>query len=185
MNISNVKTFTKVADLILDPLSKKYFEIKWYTEHKEFYTDEVDRIYIITENDIIKKIGGSACKGGLFKTITTYRDSSLSGKPSPRTFGIPVLINESLNKGNNISIYGMLGEKIIQKIKGLYDEDEIITSPNYKHSEDKCLIDYNKIYNRYPDWNFQENGEEWPSYILEQHKNLVYKKKNDTDENTN
>ena len=184
MNINEVKNFTKVADIILDKYSKKFFNVEWIIEHKKFCQNVVDRIYIITENDIIKKIGGSACKGGLQKTILTYRDSSKGGKPSIRTTGVPLLINNSLKNGNKIAIYGMLGEKSMQKIKGLFEEKYMFVTANYKHSEMECLSDYKKICKKFPEWNFQENNEEWPEHIIEEHKKITLKKKFNLDENT-
>ena len=139
------------------------------------------------ENGIIKKIGGSGCEGGLIKTITTYRDSSLGGKPSPRTIGVPYLINQSLQKGNKIEIYGILGELVLTDIKGLFGMNSKLASPNYKYMEKFCLEDYHSLVGTYPDWNFQEKNEKWPNEVIQLHLELLNKKskKELIDENTN
>jgi len=187
MHIEKVLTATKVADVILDEKNKKYFQLVWDKSKVDVYKMEVDRIYLIIENGIIKKIGGSGCEGGLIKTITTYRDSSLSGKPSPRTIGVPYLINQSLQKGNKIEIYGILGELVMTDIKGLFGMNTKLASPNYKYMEKCCLDDYYSEYGTYPDWNFQEKNEKWPDEVTQLHLELLNKKtkKELINENTN
>ena len=187
MHIDKAVTATKVADVILDEKNKKYFQLVWDKSKKDLYKKEVDRIYLIIENGIIKKIGGSGCEGGLIKTITTYRDSSRSGKPSPRTIGVPYLINQSLQKGNKIEIYGILGELVMTQIKGLFGMNSKLASPNYKYMEKFCLEDYYSIVGTYPDWNFQEKNEKWPDEVIQLHLKLLNKKtkKELIDENAN
>jgi hypothetical protein len=54
--------------------------------------------------------------------------------------------------------------------------------------EDACRIDYKKIYGKYPQWNFQENGEEWPAHIQKLYTEQVNqrkKKDNITQEESN
>lgn len=177
MKIDKVLTATKVADVILDPKNKKYFQPVWDQSKKDLYTMEVDRIYLIVENDLIKKIGGSGCVGGLKKTIETYRDSSLSGKPSPRTIGVPWLINKSLKNNNKVEIYVILGELVLTNIKGLFGFNSLLASPNYKYMEKCCLEDYYSSMGNYPDWNFQEKNEKWPEEVTELHLGLLNKKK--------
>ena len=43
--------------------------------------------------------------------------------------------------------------------------------------EDACRVDYKKIYGKYPRWNFQENGEEWPAHIKTLYTEQVNKRK--------
>ena len=41
----------------------------------------------------------------------------------------------------------------------------------------KTCSDYKKIYGKYPVWNFQENGEEWPAHIQELFEEQVKQRK--------
>jgi hypothetical protein len=52
------------------------------------------------------------------------------------------LINQSLQKGNKIEIYGILGELVMTDIKGLFGMSTKLASPNYKYMEKCCLEDY-------------------------------------------
>ena len=48
--------------------------------------------------------------------------------------------------------------------------------------EDKCRLEYKHVYGKYPEWNFQENAEQWPTHIQELYKEQVQqrgKKKNE------
>lgn len=187
MHIDKVLTATKFADVILDEKNKKYFQLVWDKSKEDLYKMEVDRIYLIVVDGIIKKIGGSGCEGGLIKTITTYRDSSISGKPSPRTIGVPYLINQTLQKGSKVEIYGILGELVMTEIKGLFGMNRKYASPSFKYMEKCCLEDYYSLLSTYPDWNFQEKNEKWPDEVIELHLELLNKKskKELIDEDTN
>jgi len=148
---------------------------KWKLEYvceKEIQKKENGRIYFIIVDDEIYKIGSSECKGGIKNTFAFY-EGGLGGSPSIRTFGIHLLIQEQLNLGKTIKIYALFIEPIKVIIHGLLSSVEKITYPQIKEMEDLCREDYKKINGKYPQWNFQENVEEWPEHIKLAYKEQV------------
>jgi hypothetical protein len=61
MNIKEVKTAIKVGDFILRKHHKNKIGIEYLPNlDKKTLTDDTARVYLITQDGIIKKIGGSA-----------------------------------------------------------------------------------------------------------------------------
>ena len=148
---------------------------KWklnYKCSKENMYKENGRIYFIEIDNEIYKIGLSACKGGIKNTFGFY-ENGMCGSPSIRTFGIHMLIQEKLNENKSINIYMLFIDEIKIKIRGITSEIEKITYPQIKEMEDLCCEDYKKIYGKYPQWNFQENAEEFPIIIKNKYKEQV------------
>jgi hypothetical protein len=79
--------------------------------------------------------------------------------------GIHALIQELLDAGKEVKIYVLFNDPIKVIAYGLCSASEVVTYPDVKVMEDACRMDYKKIYGKYPRWNFQENGEEWPAHI--------------------
>lgn len=168
MNIDNVKTAKKIGFAVrVFEDDKKTWDIKWCEGIQDILTDVSGRVYLITSNKQVKKIGGSQDKGGIKGTLKWYSNSALSGSPSVRTHGIHILIKEELDKGNDVEFYSILSDKIKVKVKGLFGEEEILTNVNFKDMENKCKEDYLSVMGILPEWNIQERGESWPIYIRE------------------
>ena len=153
------------------PHVEKSSENKWkgkwdidYKCSKDIQKKENGRIYLIVVNNKIYKIGSSASKGGIKATLGCYI-TGLGGSPSIRTMGIPVLIQELLDAGNEIKIYALFNDPIKVQVYGLSSAKEETTYPDVKVMEEACRVDYKKIYGKYPEWNFQENHEKWPAHI--------------------
>jgi hypothetical protein len=168
MKISEVKTATKVAQAVLvgnNP--KKKWKLNWKEGTTRSYLEKEGRVYLIVSDENIMKIGGSTDAGGIAGTLKWYEDSALTGKPSTRTYGIHILIEEELRKGKNVEFYCIWGNKIITPIKGLFGEKEMETTADFKTMENLCKNDYTSVEGSLPDWNFQEGGKKWPIYITE------------------
>jgi len=167
MNISSVKTAIKVADVVKrNDESNNKIKMNWNEEvPNEVLKDESGRVYIITSNGIIKKIGGSQCKNGIRGTWSPYC-GGMNGSPSVRTYGIHILIREELDKGNEIEVYMIQSPKALAEVSGLFNNSEIEVSA-FKEMESKCLMEYYNLEKKYPDWNFQESNNPWPMYIQE------------------
>ncbi len=164
IDITNVPNIVYIGNIVKKTTNSKG---KWkldYVCDKEIQKKENGRIYFIIINDEIYKIGSSECKGGIKNTFGFY-EGGLGGSPSIRTFGIHQLIQEQLNLGKIIKIYALFIEPIKVTIQGIVSSVERITYPQIKEMEDLCRKDYKKIYGKYPQWNFQENVEEWPEHI--------------------
>jgi hypothetical protein len=168
MKISQVKTANKVAEATLvNGNPKKKWKLNWENATTKTYLEKEGRVYLIVSDEDIKKIGGSTDAGGIAGTLKWYEDSALTGKPSTRTYGIHILIEEELLKGKKIEFYCILANKIITPIKGLFGEKEMETTADFKTMENSCKNDYISVEESLPDWNFQEGGKKWPIYISE------------------
>ena len=168
MNITDVKTAIKVGSAVrIFNDNKKTWNVKWVDGNQDLLTNTSGRVYLITSNGLIKKIGGSQDKGGIKGTLKWYSDSALSGGPSIRTHGIHTFIKEELDNGNEVEFFVIVSDKISVPVKGLFGEEEILSNVNFKDMENKCKQDYLNVMGELPKWNIQERGESWPIYIRE------------------
>jgi len=167
MKINEVKTATWAGKVrLVKDNPKKLWEVDWNKENIKNLKNNNGRVYLITSNKKIMKIGGSQAKGGLISTIKAYQDNGLTGKPSVRTYGIHIYIYEELMKNNEVEIYMIGSKKVKGKIHGLYHETkEMMLKIDFKEIENLCKKEYKEKMGKYPDWNFQENKNTWPQRI--------------------
>jgi len=173
MDIKEVKTAFKVADVLLDKEHgirhiKFVFLNEVYDENnnqldKKILKDNSGRIYLLVSDGIIMKIGGSQSKGGIKSTLSFYQ-GGMQGGPSIRTYGIHLLLKEELEKNKKVEVYMITSQKARMKVKGLFKEEMEVSA--FKDMEDKCKRDYVEREGTYPPWNFQEKGEPWREDIL-------------------
>ena len=58
--------------------------------------------------------------------------------------------------------------KVLAKVNGLFSSKEVEIA-SFKEMEDLCKSDYYAKERRYPDWNFQENNDDYPSELAKKH----------------
>lgn len=184
MNIKDVKTAFKIADVVLDKKHKKnHIRINYLSElidekgnkvNKSILKNDAGRVYIIVVDGVIKKIGGSQSKGGIKATLSFYQ-SAMQGGPSLRSYGIHLLIKEALEKDKSVEIYLITSKSVRALVKGLFSEERKGTSV-FKEMEDKCKEDYKKIEGDFPEWNYQERAVPWPKRIHESYVRLLTKR---------
>lgn len=174
MKINEVKTCFKICNVKLiensDKLNFEYLnEIVDENGNKlenNILHKNVPRVYIICSNGVIKKIGGSEAKGGMMHTLSIYKDGGLMGQPSLRSIGTWWhMYHELLVNKSNIEIYMIYQDEFNYNVKGLFKKTLKKLSISYKHIENECLADYFSVENKYPDWNYKENDEVWPSEV--------------------
>lgn len=184
MKITEVKTAFKIMDVDYNKNQNESKLIFNYLNDlrdeknnklpKNILTTNVSRVYMIIVNKEIKKIGSSSDKGGMKGTLAIYKDGGIKGRPSVRSYGIFHLLMEEVKKGSKIEFYMIFQNEIKGTIKGLlkeYEEQNIHISP--KLIEERCIIDYRNIENgNYPEWNFQEQGKDWPDIIKKIHSDI-------------
>lgn len=175
LNISTVSTAQRVGVLSLTNKKNKKWEITWMKELGNLLKDKSGRVYLIVVNGIIYKIGGSVDKKGILGTMGWYENSALSGAPSARTHGIHMLVYEELKKGNNVEVYMILSTKVEASVKGLFGEKTMMVSIDFKEMENLCKNDYFSQCGSYPQWNFQENNQEFPKPIVESWNEVINK----------
>jgi len=175
MNIKEVKTAFKIADVVLDKEHKQnHIKIDFLNPLTDEEGNLIDnsilknnsgRVYIIVVDGIIKKIGGSQSKGGIKATLSFYQ-SAMQGGPSLRSYGIHLLIKEELEKNKKVEIYLITSQSVKAPVKGLFSEERKDTNV-FKEMEDKCKEDYKSKEGDFPEWNYQERGVPWPKKIHE------------------
>ncbi|MFZ8846952.1 MAG: hypothetical protein ACO2O6_07155 [Candidatus Hydrothermia bacterium] len=135
---------------------------------REILSDERARIYFITINEEIVKIGGSINRGGIRRTISFY-ENALTGSPGRPRFIIHLLIAETLtlNLNSKIEVYFTFLPSCDVKYKPFFSDsgEEDIQISEYKIFEEKCLEEFKKLLGKYPAWNFQENKESYPENL--------------------
>lgn len=169
--VSDLVNATKLGQVVKKVSSKGFatWDIAWEKEVGPLIKQENGRIYFIIVDGAIKKIGCSECKGGMKTTFAFYK-GGLGGSPSLRTFGIHHLIFDELKAEKKVELYGMWNNPIKVEVKGLFGEEEQEIYPAIRSMEEKCRLEYKEVYGKYPDWNFQENAEQWPTHIQELYK---------------
>ena len=174
MHINEVKTAIKIGDFILKKNSKNKIDIRYLPSiDNAILTDNSARIYLIVSDGIIKKIGGSASKGGIKATMNFYT-SAMTGSPGRPRFVIHLLLYRELVNNLKVELFMINSPKVLAKVSGLYGH-KIVEIASYKEMEDFCKSDYYHKEGRYPDWNFQENHEPYPPELAKEH--VVYHQK--------
>ena len=179
MNIKKVKTAKKVGKFILRTDNhRNLIGFEYEKNIKPILDNEDGRVYLFTSNGEIKKIGGSTSVGGIKSTLNPYL-SSMTGSPGAPRFVIHLLIRDLLKTGKNVECYIITSPKIIASVSGLFGikNMEIVS---FTEMERECKTDYKKTEGRYPDWNFKENSDPYPSKYAKMH-NEYHKNRLDTD----
>ena len=169
MKISLVKTAVRIGEFLLYPEHPRNKIKVNYDQNvsDELLKDESGRVYLFTVDGEIKKIGGSASKGGIKSTLSFYVNS-MTGSPGKPRFILHLLIRDELAKGKSVEIYMINSQKTYAPVSGLFEEEQLEIG-SFTEMEDKCRNDYFNSQRRFPDWNFKENNKDYPSkYSFEQ-----------------
>jgi hypothetical protein len=168
MHIKEVKTAVKIGEFVKKNDHKNKIDLIYIKDlDKKLLTDNSARIYLIVQDGIIKKIGGSASKGGIKATMLFYT-CAMTGSPGVPRFVVHLLIAESLANNSKVELYMITSPRTLAKINGLFCTKEVEIA-SFKEMEDLCKSDYFTREKKYPDWNFQENHQPYPSELAKQH----------------
>lgn len=172
MKISDIKISLKkkvragelleVGNFILEENTLKFKKHKDLTN--EEYKCEFGRVYLITVDDEIYKIGGSSDKSGIKNTITSYLSGD-KGSPGKNRFALNILIKKEINNGKLVKVYMIICPETFVRINGLTTTEEMVPVFAYKEIEKLCLKDYEEFEKSKPLWNFKEGGKEIPEDI--------------------
>ena len=168
MEISKVTTSKKIGSIVKkDDDSPNKIKVIWDNPKDPILKDNRGRVYLLVVNDVIYKIGGSQCKGGIKSTISSYT-SCMKGIPSDRSYIIHKLIRRELDLGNEINIYMISAEPVMAPVPGLFGTKYKLVAA-FKEMESNCIEDYFKSTGTYPKWNFQEANNKYPSDLSEEY----------------
>ncbi len=175
MNIKDVKTAIKVGDFVLRKNHRNKIDIKYLPNlSNKVLTDNSARIYLIVQDGIIKKIGGSASKGGIKATMIFYV-SAMTGSPGVPRFVLYLLIGKALHNKSRAELFMITSPRTLARVSGLFGYKKVEVA-SFKEMEDLCKSDYYSKEGKYPDWNFQENHKPYPPELARQH-NLYHRRR--------
>jgi len=175
MNIKDVKTAIKIGDFALRQNHRNKIDIKYLPSlDNKILTDDSARIYLIVQDRIIKKIGGSASKGGIKATMSLYT-SAMTGSPGSPRFIAHLLIEKALRKKSKVELYMITSPRTLAKVSGLFGYKKVKIA-SFKEMENLCKSDYYSKEEKYPDWNFQENHQLYPPELARKH-NLYHQRR--------
>ena len=144
MNIKEVKTANKIGDFVLRVGHRNKIDI-WYLPSlsNKILTDDSARIYLIVRDGIIKKIGGSASKGGIKATMVFYV-SAMTGSPGVPRFVVHLLIENALRQKSRVELFMITSPRTMAKVSGLFGYKKLEIA-SFKEMEDFCKSDYYSI----------------------------------------
>lgn len=175
MDIKDVKTAIKIGDFALRKNHRNHIDIKYLPGlSNKILTDNSARVYLIVQDGVIKKIGGSASKGGIKATMMFYV-SAMTGSPGVPRFVVHLLIEEALRNKSVVELFMITSPRTIAKVSGLFGYKKVKIA-SFKEMENLCKSDYFSKEKRYPDWNFQENREPYPPELARAH-NLYHQQR--------
>lgn len=179
MNIKDVKTAIKIGDFVLRQNHRNKIDINYLPNiDNKILTDDSARIYLIVQDGIIKKIGGSASTGGIKATMSFYV-SAMTGSPGRPRFVVHLLIYNAIINNSKVALFMITSPRVIAEVNGLFGSKQMAIA-SYKEMEDLCKADYYSKEGEYPDWNFRENNMPYPRELEEQfmlyHQNRLSKK---------
>lgn len=181
-----LRLLTKLGTLVVGdekPKTTKFCE--YDTKLKMIWCENIDKslitelyamVYYFVIDGIVFKIGRSSCQGGVKSMIDFYLNAGFDSTGQNR-FIVNKLIREKLQEGCNVELYmtyegptkaewtDPTGKKII------YDH-----LPDDQMMERRMLEIYKEMYDSYPQWNFQEAGQQIPKNITELHNNYKSKR---------
>jgi len=145
---------------------------------KDLLNKRSGRCYFIVVDDDIYKIGYSDCKGGIRRTIDTYRSQGNSGSPSDRTYAIHIYITEELLKGKKVEVYFQSMEEIEVSVRLANGKNiKMLTSISGKNLEVENVKLYKEMKGELPLWNTQESNIKYPKHIIDGRFKLIKEKK--------
>ena len=163
MNISEVTNAAKVGTIALyNGKANRFWNVIW--EPLDTLSSNDSRVYFFVVNGNIKKIGASECKGGIKSTMLFY-ETGLTGSPSLRSYGIHMLVKEELETGNKVEVYVIWNKPVQVSLNGLIGNHEYYVNPSMRMCEEICKNEYYAKTQSFPEWNFQENCEQFPEHI--------------------
>jgi len=161
MLIIKVTNAKRVGEIALNPNhDKKLMLVADPHLPTEELRSNIGRVYFITVNGKIVKIGGSSCKGGIQGTIGAYLGGFAQGM-SPRSYCGWHYMRQHIDAGDKVEFYVIHAPTTIAKIPSMNSEVEVEIAVDFHQIESACVNEYVKIEGKYPFLNMQESGQKW------------------------
>ena len=79
-----------------------------------------------------------------------------------------LLIADALEKGSKMELYMITSPKVPAIVNGLFTSIKMEIA-SFKEMERLCMKEYYEKEKKYPDWDFQENNEDYPPELAQLH----------------
>jgi len=161
MEISHVTNAQRVGHIELSTTHEK--KLAFFADRgisRERLRNENGRVYFLTVDGEIKKIGGSQCKGGIQSTIASYLAGFSKGM-SPRTYCGWNYIRQQVQAGKHVEFWFILAPMTTASIPTMNGFIQQSIAVDYHQIETACVAEYLKVENDYPYLNMQESGRKW------------------------
>jgi len=187
MNISKFPNAFYVGDIVHhynEYKGKKYVCYKrklsliTLSEHKKIVKEKLAICYFMVINGEVMKIGQTSGEDGLHSCMGFYGVAGLDD-PSQTRFGINLLMREEMEKGNVVQIWMQYDEPFEHTFMGAIGlvTKMVLMSP--KEIEGNCIEYHLKTTDKFPVWNFQEDGskQSMPARVKEAFADYINKRK--------
>ena len=161
MHINHVTNAQRVGHITLSTTHEK--KLTLVTDpgiSRDQLRDENGRVYFITLNGEIEKIGGSQSKGGIQATIAAYLGGFAKGM-SPRSYCGWNYIRQQTLAGNHVEFWFILAPTTVAKIPTMNGIIEQEIAVDFHQIETACVAEFLEIEKEYPYLNMQESGRRW------------------------
>lgn len=161
MKINQVSNAQRVGQIKLHPShpQKLSLEVDSNLPSNDLKSN-VGRVYFLTVNGEIKKIGGSQCKGGIQGTIGAYLGGFAPGM-SPRSYCGWNYIRQHVVSGNMVEFFFILAPMTKTQIPSMSSYTLINIPVDYHQIETLCVQEFLSVQGKYPELNVQESGRKW------------------------
>ena len=161
MHIKSVTNATRVGQIELHSThAKKLVLVPDAKITRNELKNETGRVYFLTVDGYIKKIGGSQCKGGIQGTIGAYLGGFSVGM-SPRSFCGWRYIRNEIQAGKKVEFYFILAPTTTAKIPSMSGYKTLQIAVDFHQIETACVEEFVATEGEYPFLNMQESGKRW------------------------
>lgn len=178
MLIRQVKNAQRVGHLIIrEDHDKKLALITDKKITKEQLRNNTGRVYFLTVDGVIEKIGGSQSKGGIQATIAAYLAGFSKGM-SPRSYCGWNFCRKNILAGKKVEFYFILAPMTTARIPSMSTWKEVEIATDFHQIETACVEEYKSKEGKFPYLNMQESGKRWiDTGLLEGYPGIIDTKK--------
>ena len=161
MDISYVTNAKRVGEIGLSTThDKKLTLITDANITREELRNDTGRVYFLTVDGEIKKIGGSQSKGGIQATIAAYLGGFAQGM-SPRSYCGWNYCRQQTEQGHKVEFWFILAPMTKAYIPTMNGQQEVEIALDFHQIETACVQEYLRVEGDYPYLNMQESGRKW------------------------
>lgn len=160
MNIVDVSNVTYVGLVTKHHTHSQRLTFTPNPSIKNMLTLDTGRVYLITVDGVIQKIGGSQSVGGIKSTISLYLNGFAKGN-SMRTYCCWNFMHQQVSALKKVQFWCLFVPIVTAEITTLNDKRSIEIPVDFHLLEKLCIDEYFAREGSYPFLNMQESGRKW------------------------